>query len=945
MKKRKVITIIFLIIPFVACFCSACDFIQYVEKPENNVVSDEVKVLQEEYVDKLYTVTSEIKYREKEQKLYEYAVQDAVNELYECRSESELKQVYEKHLIEIGKIKTDKEYSDEEEVNAINAYRVAILGQAEESYDKLKYTEEQITYFNTVFTTFSGELFETTDREVMNELLQKLYFDIHKEDEILSLINYVDISTYEDSQKKILTETLDKCIENIRNFDKQENIDEIKEIYKFEVYKRNTVKKLNEYVDLQLYRNEQVAEIKAILTEHLKLAEEVETNIEADNVFREYQIAVYDITTDEMLYSEELAELKAELSSSLSDSYKLSFYRENEGQTIQELLTTFQDILKTLQKKEDVLSQYVIIKSRLDSVKTAKVLDEEDRVNLIEELYVDLQNRIEKNIDGVDKDEFLLKAGKAYADMQDRISLDSVRAVHRVLANEISAKFGAALDIIKEELSEYNNSVYYRENEQNEVNSLKEEYLSKLIDDIGIEEAKVLLQEAKLAIEEIKTNDDLWDDSVEKFRSDLKSLYGEAVLEEPRSLTEANDYFELANIIDYYAFYQLSGTEFVCDTFRVKLNFDHNDATWERNEVYWYCELLKSAVDIKAEFEGNSDFFVITLIPYHFASVSNNAETEKIKRSDNLVEFNSDKTEFIDRDEEFDNFPYYNFAKTANVWNSQQLWYALEHGYVPNCAQGSPAEEMLNKAKSILRGIIKEGMSDEEKIFNIYSWFGRNVQYDHLHTKYDKSSDRNNLPNEVISSLQSHFVEGALNDGLAVCIGYAKTYLLLLRIEGIEAKFDLARMSYMEGNNTINSITGSFHGYVLLKLNGAWYYSDPQKTSAGTQEEFISLPFLCLPKEIAGFYEVMNVNLESSNSIFIYEKLSFNGYNVFVKNKDELYKLLDEFYPYADICRLSILYDTSYKDCFIDLIDFNKHYNVGRVNGNNVINELIISSF
>ena len=103
MKKFKILSVILFIIlsaSLIVCGLTGCDFVQYIENSENQNASEEIKLLQEEYVNRLYTVTSEIKFREHEQKLYEYAVQDAVNELYECLSETELQTVYEKHLID-----------------------------------------------------------------------------------------------------------------------------------------------------------------------------------------------------------------------------------------------------------------------------------------------------------------------------------------------------------------------------------------------------------------------------------------------------------------------------------------------------------------------------------------------------------------------------------------------------------------------------------------------------------------------------------------------------------------------------------------------------------------------------------------------------------------------------------------------------------------------------
>ena len=918
MKKFKISSVILFIIlsaSLIVCGLTGCDFVQYIENSENQNASEEVKLLQEEYVDRLYTVTSEIKFREHEQKLYEYAVQDAVNELYECLSETELQTVYEKHLIAIGKIKTDGQYADEEEAEALSAYRAAILKQAEANYDKQKYSEEQITYLDSVLAKFSGELFEIADTENMNALLQKFYFDIFKEDEILSLINLTDFSAYEDSQKQILIDTLAKCAEDIRGTDTQENVNEIKEVYKFEVYKRDTVKKLNEYTDVQIYRKEQADEIKAILSESLRLAENAQTNTQLDNIFREYQIAVYDIPTSDMLYSRELEELKTQLGSSLADTYKLSFYREKERQTVQELLKIFQDSLVNLHRKEDVLSEYIISKSKLDCVKTANEMASDERTLLIDELYGKLANYINSSIDENDRDEYLIRAESVYSAMCDRISTESIRLVYREFAKEIGIT-----EVFKEELQEYKDNVYYRENEQNQVNAIKEEYLTKLIDSLSAEEKEVLLQEAKNSIDIIKSNDDLWNDSVARFRADLKSLYGEEILEEPRSLTEANDYNELAKIIDYYAFYQLSGTEFVCDTFRVKLNFDHGDATYERNEVYWHCELLKSAVDIQAKFDNDSKYIIFSLKGYNFASESN-LETTKIEIKElNGTQFASDKTDFTAREEDFDSFSFYNYERRIKVSNSQQLWYALEHRYFPVCEKGSSAETVLNEAKKILRSIIMEGMSDEEKMFQIYSWLCKNIQYDDQHQNHNSSSDPDNYPNERVSLLKSYFIEGALFERLAVCIGFAKLQVLFLSMEGIEVKINIARMPYLTGKNTINSMTNGFHTYVFVKMGDVWYYSDTDKGYARGQSTY-SINFIMLPKaESTLFDEHMNKELVGGTSKDYYKNFKVLNCKAYVFDKQELYNLLDNVRDNNFMLPFSVF--AGYSGCVDDIINY-----------------------
>lgn len=910
MKKFKVLFLtlfISIFALFAVCFLGGCDFVQYVDNRQEQTLSDEFKQLQEDYVNKLYSITSAIKFREKEQKLYEYAVLDAVNELYECSTEEELKQVYEKHLVIIGNIKTDKEYADEEEANAISVYRVAILNQADSSFDKQKYHDSQIVYLEEVFVVFSAKLFDTDDMEEMNALLQNFYFDIYKENEILGLYDYADISVYEESQKQKLLATLNECIDDIRSCATDETFKDIKDIYKFEVYKRNTIKKLKSYLDLQSYRDEQVEEITTILQEYLELAENLTLPeeddelskydlavISADNVFGEYQIAVYDIPTADDLYADELAILKEEFSNSLLNTYKLSLYRENEGLVVQELLQSFKGSLETIKTKEDVLTQYILVKSRLDAVKTSAILDAEDRANLIEKLYEQLIESIYKYVDLEDQNEFLKKADAVHSAMKDRVSQEGIYEEYNSLAIEVS------IEGIREELRNYNDTVVYREADLENVNSLKGKYLAKLTDGLKISEAKAILQEAKNEIDKVKTNDDRWNDSVEEFRAKLNSLYGNAILEEPRSLTEANDYCELADIIDYYAFYQLSGTEFVCDTFRVKLNFDHNDAWTELVNVYWYCELIRTAVGITNYFENNSDYLVFQLIPYDFASVSNERPT--LNRLKSAVEFDSDKSQMTVRTDDFDDFAYYKYKRTIQVWNSQQLWYALEHEYVPICAPNSPAELVLNRAKEILREIIMEGMSDEEKVFHIYTWFGNNCQYYWYYGNYFDTVDMVRFPDENISRLRSLYIDGVLLDNLGICYGYAKANCLLLRMEGIEAYYVFSR-------NSINDIGyvepgGVGHAYNYIKINNNWYLGDALRSFYQTpNHNGISYLFLMLPaSKYANLFFNQQTRVEETilqeieNNAFeswdVYNKLLI-GNNSIVVDDNNISSLID----------------------------------------------------
>ncbi len=715
----------------------------------------------------------------------------------------------------------------------------------------------------------------------------------------------------------------------------------------FASYRAEMLAEIETYADPADYRPEERITLLALIGEFRESISAAPDRDYAavDALVRDFKTQVYFIPTDSDLYGEELEQLKSELMESLSGTYMLSLYRESEGAAVTELLDGFQAYLQTCASKEDALARYLLTENSLNAIKTAAALAEEERLALIEELYARLLEEIDRNIEEAERYSYRKRAEEVYRAMQDRVSPESIREEYRSLAVEIS------VDAIAAELAEYNDSVVYREQQLEEMERIKAEYAERFAEGLTLSEAKELFAEAKAKLDEVKTNDDLWEESVGQFRSELRTLYGDDVLAEPESLTEANSYRELADIIDYYAFYQKSGTEFVCDTFRVNLNFAHNNATWERNEVYWYCELLKSAVDIRAEFEPNSDELVVTLIPYDFAGESNSADFGPVSRIKNLTEYGSDRSGYSDRSEEFDDFPYAKYQKKAKVWNSQQMWYALERGYAPICEKGSPAERLMDRAKEILRQIIKTGMSDEEKIFAIYSWFTTDVQYDTSSGKYDASTDPENLPSQGVSKLSSHFAEGALFYGLSICIGHAKSCLLLLRIEGIEAVFHLARMPYQLGKNSIATPSVGFHGYVDIELDGKWYRLDPQHTASGPDSAYISYFSLCMPgKEYLGLYEVNRTDLEYGTDLRLYEKLEYRGIKLLVNGKEELDALLNAYFEGEDTAySLSVFGTAAYPDFESDLRRYGaqhgRSYDVYQLFGpNQYFREFVIKS-
>lgn len=148
--------------------------------------------------------------------------------------------------------------------------------------------------------------------------------------------------------------------------------------------------------------------------------------------------------------------------------------------------------------------------------------------------------------------------------------------------------------------------------------------------------------------------------------------------------------------------------------------------------------------------------------------------------------------------------PIESLSETMSVSTSGQLLYAVLNGYKPSVVQGSSAETVYNKAKSVLNSIIDDGMTDFEKLLAIYDWIVMNVAYDN---EVDVG--------RVDYSDRAFYIEGALLDGVAVCDGISKTFALLASMESIHTY------------RVFGNAGGVSHAWNAVVVDGNVYYVDP----------------------------------------------------------------------------------------------------------------------
>ncbi|MGI6214148.1 MAG: transglutaminase domain-containing protein [Christensenellales bacterium] len=171
------------------------------------------------------------------------------------------------------------------------------------------------------------------------------------------------------------------------------------------------------------------------------------------------------------------------------------------------------------------------------------------------------------------------------------------------------------------------------------------------------------------------------------------------------------------------------------------------------------------------------------------------------------------------RAESYDDFFTEIPAQDISVTTSNQLYLAASWGLRPVPVAGSPAAEVYEAAKSVLRRIIDNSMSEAEKVHAIYDYLSCEVLYD------NELLDLSMLPEAErpadFYNYDGFYMEGVFLNGSAVCDGIAKSFLLLAYMEGISA----VKVS--------GSSEGVGHAWNYALVDGKWYGVDATWASVG----------------------------------------------------------------------------------------------------------------
>ncbi|MCL2696979.1 MAG: hypothetical protein FWE74_02720 [Oscillospiraceae bacterium] len=161
-----------------------------------------------------------------------------------------------------------------------------------------------------------------------------------------------------------------------------------------------------------------------------------------------------------------------------------------------------------------------------------------------------------------------------------------------------------------------------------------------------------------------------------------------------------------------------------------------------------------------------------------------------------------------------------NNPRLFNVTNSMGAnWYTdfsmftITPDYIMTPAQYTEGLRRFNIAAIQALGLVRHARTDFEKALILHNYIALNTTYDSELLKYYETYGFSLSPMRPIS----HTAYGALVDGLAVCDGYAKAYIHLLGLAGIESR--------IASGNCVKS--GISHAWAMVKLDGSWYHADP----------------------------------------------------------------------------------------------------------------------
>ena len=232
----------------------------------------------------------------------------------------------------------------------------------------------------------------------------------------------------------------------------------------------------------------------------------------------------------------------------------------------------------------------------------------------------------------------------------------------------------------------------------------------------------------------------------------------------------------------------------------------------------------------------------------------------------------------------FNAFASDSFERVIEVKTSEELYWAIENGFTPTFPNTTCSAYLIyNEAKDILIEIIYEGMTDYQKARSIFDWICLNTVYDYDETGLSSigvTANNNNI------KCRAYYLEGVIEDGLAVCDGFSKTFSLLCNMEGIDCY------------RVVGTANGGGHAWNKVKIDENWYMCDITWTESSSSYqdglqtklyEYLAHSYFLLPDdsyhdEFTSAYTTAFQKDNSATSYYNYWDTKFINADLLVNN-------------------------------------------------------------
>lgn len=239
----------------------------------------------------------------------------------------------------------------------------------------------------------------------------------------------------------------------------------------------------------------------------------------------------------------------------------------------------------------------------------------------------------------------------------------------------------------------------------------------------------------------------------------------------------ADSFEELESIIHFTLYYRINSIEYY-------FNYNGNVTKDTQSALDSYSEIKYINYTYPTR-RGGSERYTLKITSYGHPNYPTKLSTGDIVCTQNEYVQPTSYTS-TPRSGLYDSFKINLRTNTMLVYSSDQLYYAIEYGCRPIFPDGTcPALDAYNQAKTVLRGIVDDEMTDYQKVVAIFDWLTYTVKYDY--NSADLINEKGIGDTAEIHKYRCFYVEGVLFDnGQAVCDGIGKTFALLCGIEGIE---------------------------------------------------------------------------------------------------------------------------------------------------------------